>query len=153
MWPDESLSGSSPVRKYVLRMRNLLRPSGAFWPEVTKSRDRKIPCPEVCSAHAQPEVVPYLPLWGLLTGSDKVMWPEEALSGSGTDRRYVLRMPGCPRICSLVVVTWLPDVTKSHLTSSGFPWVSTCATPVVTEGHVTPLWKCSWGVLYDVRVL
>jgi hypothetical protein len=38
------------VRKYVLRMRNRLRniyPSGAFWPEVTKSPDRKRPCPEV----------------------------------------------------------------------------------------------------------
>jgi hypothetical protein len=28
-----------------------------------------------------------------------------------------------------------------------------CAIPVVTEGHVTPLRKCLWGVLYDVRVL
>ena len=32
-------------RKYVLRMGNMklrhIRPSGAFWPEVTKSRDRK----------------------------------------------------------------------------------------------------------------
>ena len=26
-----------------------------------------------------------------------------------------------------------------------------CATSVVTEGHVIP-WKCHWGVLYDVRV-
>jgi hypothetical protein len=26
-----------------------------------------------------------------------------------------------------------------------------CATSVVTEGHVIP-WKCPWGVLYDVRV-
>ena len=51
-----------------------------------KSRDRKwhdrkwrqshdgsdvshVPCPEVCYAHAQPEVVQYLPTWGLLSGS------------------------------------------------------------------------------------
>jgi hypothetical protein len=39
------------VRKYAMRMRNRklrhIRPSRAFWPEVTKSRDRKKPCPEV----------------------------------------------------------------------------------------------------------
>jgi hypothetical protein len=39
------------VRKYVLRMRNRklrhILPSGAFWPEVRKSRDRKSHCPEV----------------------------------------------------------------------------------------------------------
>jgi hypothetical protein len=39
------------VRKYAIRMRNRklrhIRPSRAFWPEVTKSRDRKKPCPEV----------------------------------------------------------------------------------------------------------
>jgi hypothetical protein len=38
-------------RKYVLRMRNLklrhIHPSVAFWPEVTMSRDRKKPYPEV----------------------------------------------------------------------------------------------------------
>ena len=37
-------------RKYALRMRNRkllhIHPSGVFWPEVTKSRDRKRPCPE-----------------------------------------------------------------------------------------------------------
>ena len=79
----------SRVRKYVLHMRNRklhnIRPSGAFWPEVTKSRDRKRPCPEVCSSHA---------------------------------RLF-------PAFFFLVVVTWLPDVTKGHLTPSGFPWVCT----------------------------
>jgi hypothetical protein len=45
---------------------------------------------------------------------------------------------------SSTVVTWLLDVTEGHLTPSRFPWVCacatrSCATPVVTEGHVTPL--------------
>ena len=44
-------------RKYVLRMRNrklrTIRPSGVFWPEVKKWRDRKKPWPEVCSAHTR----------------------------------------------------------------------------------------------------
>ena len=68
------------------------------------------------------------------------------MSGSGTDRKYVLRMPGFPPrffLSSSTVVTWLPDVTEGHLTPSRFPWVcacatGSCATPVVTEGHVTP---------------
>jgi hypothetical protein len=115
-----------PCRKYVLRMciRKLhnIRLSVAFWPEVTKSRDRKRPCPEA-----------------LLTGS-----------------RFCA-CPVFPRVFFSVVVTWLPDVAKGHLTPSGFPWVcacatGSCATPVVTEGHVIH-WKCPWGVLYDVRVL
>ena len=45
------VTGSEPVRKYVLRMYNRklrnIRPSWAFWSEVTKSHDRKRPCPEV----------------------------------------------------------------------------------------------------------
>jgi hypothetical protein len=65
-----------------------------------------------------------------------------ALSGSGPDRKYVLRMPVFPPcffLSSSTVVTWLPNVTKSHLTPSGFPWVCACgtgcyATSVVTEG-------------------
>jgi hypothetical protein len=53
----EVTSVTCPVRKYVLcmhnrKLRNIL-PSGAFWPEVTKSRDRKWSWPEVCSAHAR----------------------------------------------------------------------------------------------------
>jgi hypothetical protein len=43
------VTGRGPVRKYAMRMRNRnlrnIRPSGTFSPEVTKSRDRKIPCP------------------------------------------------------------------------------------------------------------
>ena len=31
-----------------------------------------VSCPEVYDAHAQPEVAPYPPEWGILTGSDKV---------------------------------------------------------------------------------
>ena len=38
-------------RKYLLRMHNRkwrnIHPNVAFWPEVTKSRDRKSPCLEV----------------------------------------------------------------------------------------------------------
>ena len=64
-WPEVMLV---VVRKYVLRMCNrklrYIRPSGAFWPEVTKSRDRKRNCPEVGSAHARlfPRVL-YLAWW------------------------------------------------------------------------------------------
>ena len=74
-----------------------------------------------------------------------VTWPEETPSESGPDRKYVLRMPGFPRVFFLVV-TWLPDVIKGHLT----PCVCACATgsctsPVVTEGHVTPSEVVSLG--------
>ena len=45
------VTGSDPMRKYVLRMRNRksrhICPSMAFWPEVTKSRAWERPCPEV----------------------------------------------------------------------------------------------------------
>ena len=45
------MTRSYSVRKYVLRMCNWklrnIRPSRTFWPKVTKSRDRKRPCPEV----------------------------------------------------------------------------------------------------------
>ena len=56
-----------------------------------------------------------------------------------------------PRAFFLVVVPWLPDVTKGHLTPSEFPWVcatGSCATPVVVVVN-----NVGWGVLYDVRVL
>ena len=83
-WPEvtsvtcpDVTSVTCPVRKYVLRMCNRklrhIRPSGAIWPEVTKSRDRKWPCPEAaligsrfCACPAFPRVfflvvVPWLP--------------------------------------------------------------------------------------------
>jgi hypothetical protein len=48
-WPELTLV-TCPVQKCVLRMCNQklrnIRLSVAFWPEVTKSRDRKRPCPE-----------------------------------------------------------------------------------------------------------
>jgi hypothetical protein len=52
--------------------------------------------------------------------------------------------PAFSRAFFLVVVTWLPDVTKGHMTPSAFPWVCACATgssttPVVTEGHLTKM--------------
>jgi hypothetical protein len=96
-----------PCQKYVLHMLNRklrnIRPSVAFWPEVTS-----------------------------------VTWPEEALSGS-----MFCAYPAFSLAFFLVVVTWLPDVTKGHLTPSGFPWVCAYATgssttPVVTVGHLTP---------------
>ena len=46
-------------------------------------------CPEVSSAHAQPEVAPYPPQWGLLIGSDV-----SHVTGRGPVRKQVLRMPG-----------------------------------------------------------
>jgi hypothetical protein len=120
MWPEvtavtwpEVTSVACPLWKYTMRMRNWklrnIRPSGAFWPEVTKSRDRKRSYPEV------------------------------ALTGS-----MFCACPAFSRVCFLVVVTWLPVVTEGHLaTTSDFSWVcacatGSCATPVVTEGHVTP---------------
>ena len=47
---------------------------------------------------------------------------EEALSGSGPDRKNALHMTGFfPRflLCSSTVVAWLPDVTEGHLTPLG----------------------------------
>ena len=44
-----------------------------FWEYVLRMRNRKLRN--------------ILPSGGLLTGSDKVTWPEEALSGSGPDRK------------------------------------------------------------------
>ena len=48
-WPELTLV-TCPVQKCILRMCNQklrnIRLSVAFWPEVTKSRDRKRPCPE-----------------------------------------------------------------------------------------------------------
>jgi hypothetical protein len=84
------MTRSDPVRKYVLRTCNLklrnIRPSRAFWPEVTKSRDRNRLCPEV-----------------VLTGS-----------------RFCA-CPAFPRVFFLVVVSWVPDMTKGHLTPFGVP--------------------------------
>jgi hypothetical protein len=85
------VTGSDPVRKYALCMRNRklrhIRPSGAFLPEVTKSRNRKTPCSEV------------------------------AMNGS-----MFCSCPAFPRVFFLVVVIWLPDVTKGHLIPSAFSW-------------------------------
>ena len=48
-WPEVT-SVTCPVRKYVLSMHNRklrhIRPSGVFWPEMSKSHDRKWICPE-----------------------------------------------------------------------------------------------------------
>ena len=105
-----------------------------------------------------------------------VTWPEEAMTGSDVTIRhvvgrgpdwkwpkYVLRMPGVSRAFPLtmvvVQVTSLPEVSKGHVSPSGFPWVCTWASgscemsslvgpfdrkwryetsPVVTAGPVSP---------------
>jgi hypothetical protein len=117
----EVTSVTWPVQKNVLRMRNRklcnIRPSGAFWPEVTKSRDRKRSYPEAALTGSMFCTCPFFP-------------PRFFLSSS-------------------TIVTWLPNVTKGHLTPSGFPWVCACgtgcyATSVVTEG-TWPLRKCPLG--------
>ena len=95
-----------------------------------QSRDRKwqkSPALSRSSVHAQPEVEQYPPSWDLLTGSDNVTWPEEALSRNDSGRKYVLRMSRI-FLSNSTVVTLLPDVTKGHLIPSGFPWVCACAT-------------------------
>ena len=56
------------------KLRNI-RPSGAFWPEVTQSRNRKRPCPEVCSAHA-----PIFPVFFFLV---VITWIPDVSSYSG----------------------------------------------------------------------
>jgi hypothetical protein len=59
--------------------------TGSDVSHMTRSDVSHVPCPEVYYAHAQPEVAQY-PTWcSVLTGSDKVTWPEDALSGSGHD--------------------------------------------------------------------
>jgi hypothetical protein len=59
--------------------------------------------------------------------------------------------PAFSRVFFLVLVPWLPDVTKCHLTPFGVLFVcvcatGSCATPIVVN-------NVGWGVLYDVRVL
>ena len=62
----------------------------------------------------------------LLIGSDV---PGSDVTGSGRNWIDVLRMPGfLPRYFLLTRVPWLPNVTKGHLTPSGFHWVCACAT-------------------------
>jgi hypothetical protein len=87
---------------------------GTFWPEVTKSRHWKRPCPEA-----------------VLIGS------------------MFCAYPAFSRVFFLVLVPWLPDVTKCHLTPFGVLFVcvcatGSCATPIVVN-------NVGWGVLYDVR--
>ena len=77
-------------------------------------------------------------LVGLLTGSDKVTWPEVSLTG----RRFCA-CPVFPRVFFLVVVTWLPKVTWLLRGSLWVYATGSCATSVVTEGHVIS-WKCPW---------
>ena len=125
-WPEVT-SVTCPVRTYVLRMRNRklrhIRLSGAFWQEVTKSRNRNWPCLEA-----------------VLIGS-----------------RFCA-CPVFPRVFSLEVVIWLPDVTEGHLTTFGVPLGVRMRNRKLYNTRSDrrsrdSLWKCPWGVLYDVRVL
>ena len=100
-----------------------IRLSGAFWQQVTKSRNRNWPCPEA-----------------VLIGS-----------------RFCA-CPVFPRVFSLVVVIWLPDVTEGHLTTFGVPLGVRMRNQKLYNTRSDrrsrdSLWKCPWGVLYDVRVL
>ena len=95
-------SVTCPVRKYVLRMRNRklrhIRPSGAFWPEVTKSRDRKRPWPEVCSA--LPRLFPAF--FFLLV---VVTWLPDVTEGHLTPFRVLLVCTCATGSCATSVVT------------------------------------------------
>ena len=104
---------------------------GATGSHMTGSDVNHVPCPEVCSAHAQTEVVQYPPKWGLFDRK----WQSR-------DRKW--SCPAFSRAFFLVVVPWLPDVTEGHLTPFGVPWVcatGSCATPVVVVNNVG--WECS----------
>jgi hypothetical protein len=66
-----------------------------------------------------------------------VTWPEVALSW-----RMFCACPIFPHVFFLVVVTWLPDVTKDQLTPSVFPWVCACSCPHIL---LTIIFAClSW---------
>jgi hypothetical protein len=131
--------------------------TGSDVSHVTGNDISHVQCPEVCSGHAQPEVAHIRPsrvFWPEVTS---VTWLEEALSGSrfcacSTGSCTISTLAGpfdrkwpCPeavmtgsRFCAcpaffLVVVPWLPKVTWVCACATG-----SCATPVMTEGHVTP---------------
>ena len=90
------------VRKYVLRMRNRLRniyPSGAFWPEVTKSPDLKRPCPEAvlmgsrfCACPAFSRVF-FLSSSTVVTWLPKVTWPLRGSLGCAHAQPEVVQHP------------------------------------------------------------
>jgi hypothetical protein len=135
-----------------------IRPSGAFWSEVTlvtwpenalSGRGTVRKC-VLRTPGFSPRFFLYssnMATEGHLTPSwsgpvQKWPWPEV---GSAHARLF-------PAFVFLLVATWVPDVTKGHLTPSEFPWVCACATrscvtPVVVVNNV------GWGVFYDVRVL
>jgi hypothetical protein len=118
------------------------------WPEVTLVTWPEVPLftwPKVTSVTCP--VMKYVlrmrnrklrhirPSGAFLTGSDKVTWPEGALTGS--------RFCACPDFSLRFFLSSSNMATEGHLTPSGFPWVCACATgscttPVVTEGHVIP---------------
>jgi hypothetical protein len=82
------VTGSDHVRKYILRMGNgscaISALVGAFWPEVTKSRDRKRPCPEVSLIGSRfcacPDFSRAFFLVVVATWLPKVTWPPSGLS-------------------------------------------------------------------------
>ena len=72
------VTGSDHVRKYVLRMHNLklrnIHHSGDFWPEVTKSHDRKRLCPEVVLTRSRFCACPAFSPRFFLSSSTVVTW-------------------------------------------------------------------------------
>jgi hypothetical protein len=71
---------------------------GPFSPEATKSRDRKSPYSEVCSAHVR--------LFPAFFNTRVVVqfWSKVTVTGRGSVRKYVLLMPGYfPRFVLVVV--------------------------------------------------
>ena len=75
----------------------------------------------------------------LLVGSDV---PGSDVTGSGRNWMYVLRMRGFfPRYFLLTRVPWLPNVTKGHLTRSGFPWVCACVIGSYTISAPDRKWR------------
>ena len=120
-WPEVT-SVTCPVRKYVIRMRN---------------RELR---------HIRPSGT-------FFTASDKVTWPEGALSGSGPGRKYVLRMPRFFRVFFLSS-NMATGCDPRSLDPFGVLLVCTCgscATPVVTEGHVNPSEVSLWCSLRRPR--
>jgi hypothetical protein len=102
------------VRKYVLRMRN------------QKSRDRKRHCPEVAMSRSGPDRSRFRSLRVLRHFRLRMRTSKGTPKGSSDLRSHLVAM--------LLLLRKKP---------SGFPCVcacatGSCATPVMTEGHVTP---------------
>ena len=126
-----------------------IRPSGAFWPEVTKSCDRKRNCPEValtgsrfCACPAFPRVFFLL----VVTWLPKVTWPLPEFPWVCATGNYATPVVteghvipwklaltesmfcACPAFPPCFFLSSSNMATEGHLTPSGFPWVCACPT-------------------------